>query len=163
VNTREFFTQLCLSEYPKFVGVLQATPADRLDYRPHGVCRSAKELIEHLIAHEGDLVELVETGSINHRMQVPFGTMDEAMAYYHRQHAALELALAGLDDARWERVGKFIVGGNTIMEAPCHQLAFMMLLDAIHHRGQLSTYIRPMGGKVPAIYGPSADTIAAGV
>lgn len=30
-------------------------------------------------------------------------------------------------------------------------------LDAIHHRGQLSVYLRPMGGKVPAIYGPSAD------
>jgi uncharacterized damage-inducible protein DinB len=28
----------------------------------------------------------------------------------------------------------------------------------VHHRGQLSTYLRPMGGKVPAIYGPSADT-----
>ncbi|HZL66321.1 MAG TPA: DinB family protein, partial [Candidatus Limnocylindrales bacterium] len=31
------------------------------------------------------------------------------------------------------------------------------LFDAIHHRGQLTVYIRPMGGKVPAIYGPSAD------
>ena len=31
------------------------------------------------------------------------------------------------------------------------------LLDAIHHRGQLSVYIRPMGGKVPSIYGPSGD------
>jgi uncharacterized damage-inducible protein DinB len=38
----------------------------------------------------------------------------------------------------------------------------MLLLDAIHHRGQLSTLIRPMGGKVPAIYGPSADTQMAG-
>jgi uncharacterized damage-inducible protein DinB len=38
-----------------------------------------------------------------------------------------------------------------------------MLLDGIHHRGQLSTYLRPMGGKVPAIYGPSADTMMTGV
>jgi uncharacterized damage-inducible protein DinB len=30
--------------------------------------------------------------------------------------------------------------------------------DAIHHRGQLSTYLRPMGGTVPSIYGPSADS-----
>ncbi len=37
------------------------------------------------------------------------------------------------------------------------QLAWMMLLDSIHHRRQLSTYLRPMGSKVPAIYGPSAD------
>ena len=162
MNTREFFSQLCSSEYPKSLGVLQAMPADRLDYRPHGVCRSAKELVEHLIGHEGDLVELVQTGSIHHRNRVPFGTMDEAMTYYRREHEALESALPRLDDTRWEQVGKFMVGDHTLMEAPCHQLAFMMLLDAIHHRGQLSTYIRPMGGKVPAIYGPSADTMAAG-
>ena len=43
------------------------------------------------------------------------------------------------------------------MEGPCQQLAWMMFLDAVHHRGQLSTYLRPMGSKVPAIYGPSAD------
>ena len=32
-----------------------------------------------------------------------------------------------------------------------------MFFDAIHHRGQLTTYLRPMGGKVPSIYGPSGD------
>jgi len=34
---------------------------------------------------------------------------------------------------------------------------WIALFDAVHHRGQLSTYIRPMGGKVPSIYGPSGD------
>ena len=36
-------------------------------------------------------------------------------------------------------------------------LMWIALFDAVHHRGQLSTYIRPMGGKVPSIYGPSGD------
>lgn len=36
-------------------------------------------------------------------------------------------------------------------------LLWLALFDAVHHRGQLSTYIRPMGGKVPSVYGPSAD------
>jgi uncharacterized damage-inducible protein DinB len=31
------------------------------------------------------------------------------------------------------------------------------LFDMVHHRGQLSSYLRPMGAKVPSIYGPSAD------
>ena len=35
--------------------------------------------------------------------------------------------------------------------------AWGFLLDAVHHRGQLTTYLRPMGSKVPSIYGPSAD------
>jgi uncharacterized damage-inducible protein DinB len=49
------------------------------------------------------------------------------------------------------------------MEARRRDLGWMLLLDAIHHRGQLSTYLRPMGGTVPSIYGPSADTVMAGV
>jgi len=36
-------------------------------------------------------------------------------------------------------------------------LLWIALFDFIHHRGQLTTYIRPMGGKVPSIYGPSGD------
>jgi uncharacterized damage-inducible protein DinB len=46
-----------------------------------------------------------------------------------------------------------------ILLAPRRDLAWMLLLDAVHHRGQLSTYLRPMGGTVPSIYGPSADTM----
>jgi uncharacterized damage-inducible protein DinB len=55
-----------------------------------------------------------------------------------------------------------MVGDRAIMNAPRQAIAWMLLLDAIHHRGQLSTLIRPMGGKVPGIYGPSADTAMGG-
>ena len=163
MSTRQFFAELCETEYPRTLAVLQSTPGDKLDYRPHGVCRSAQQLIGHLIGHEADLVELVQTGSINHRNQIPFATIEEAIAYYRAAHEELQSALGSFDDAKWQQVGKFNVGSQTIMEAPCHRLAFMMVFDAIHHRGQLSTYIRPMGGKVPAIYGPSADTMPASV
>ena len=46
---------------------------------------------------------------------------------------------------------------SVAMEQPVGDLLWLFLLDGIHHRGQLSTYIRPMGGKVPSIYGPSGD------
>ena len=65
--------------------------------------------------------------------------------------------LTTMDEGQWLEVGQFYAGDHLIMEAPCQQLAWMMLLDAVHHRGQLSTYLRPMGSKVPSIYGPSAD------
>jgi uncharacterized damage-inducible protein DinB len=45
-----------------------------------------------------------------------------------------------------------------MMQAPGINFLAMALKHSVHHRGQLSTYIRPMGGKVPGIYGPSADT-----
>jgi hypothetical protein len=161
MSNREFFVQLCTSEFPRFLGVLQATPGDRLDYRPHPRSRSGHELVAHLIAHELDLCELAETGVINHRLDVPFATVDEAVQIYREAHGSLKPRLAALDDAAWESMGQFVVNGTVVMEAPRRELAWMMLLDAVHHRGQLSTYLRPMGGTVPSIYGPSADTMMA--
>jgi uncharacterized damage-inducible protein DinB len=44
-----------------------------------------------------------------------------------------------------------------VSEQPVSEFLWMIFFDAIHHRGQLTTYLRPMGSKVPAIYGPSGD------
>jgi uncharacterized damage-inducible protein DinB len=94
-------------------------------------------------------------------MQVPFKTVDEAVSIYRDTRAAVERKLSSVDDQAWDSMGRFVVNGNVIMEAPRRDLAWMLILDAVHHRGQLSTYLRPMGGTVPAIYGPSADTMPA--
>ena len=161
MTNREFFVQMASAEFPRFTGVLQATPPANLEYRPHPRSRSAMELIGHLLGHEQDLVELAETGSINHRMHVPFTDMDDAVRIYREAHESAQAALARVDDSGWDAVGRFMVQGNVVMEAPRRDLAWMLLMDAVHHRGQLSTYLRPMGGKVPSIYGPSADTMMA--
>jgi uncharacterized damage-inducible protein DinB len=162
MNNRDFFVHLCSTEFARTVGVLQAAPADQLEYRPHPRSRSAQELIGHLIGHEQDLLELAETGVINHRMQVPFGTVEEAVALMSAAHEAVKPKLGAIGEPDWEAVGQFRVQGNVLFEAPRRDLAWMLLLDAVHHRGQLSTYLRPMGGKVPSIYGPSADTVRPG-
>lgn len=49
------------------------------------------------------------------------------------------------------------MGGDAVWETTMDEFVWGFLFDAVHHRGQLSTYLRPMGGKVPSIYGPSAD------
>ena len=51
----------------------------------------------------------------------------------------------------------FMMGGQEVMKATGYDNAWGFLLDMIHHRGQLTTYLRPMGSTVPQIYGPSAD------
>jgi uncharacterized damage-inducible protein DinB len=48
-------------------------------------------------------------------------------------------------------------GGNVVAEAPRHEMIQDSLLHLAHHRGQMTVYLRLMGAKVPAIYGPSAD------
>ena len=55
------------------------------------------------------------------------------------------------------RDAKMMAGENAIWKTTKRGMAWGLFLDLVHHRGQLSTYIRPMGGKVPSIYGPSAD------
>jgi uncharacterized damage-inducible protein DinB len=62
-----------------------------------------------------------------------------------------------LDEAGWNAKADFYYGGKKVNESPIGEFLWMCLFDAIHHRGQLTTYLRPMGSKVPAIYGPSAD------
>ena len=62
-----------------------------------------------------------------------------------------------MDDAAWAETGRFLLNGQVRMEQTISGFLWLFFFDAIHHRGQLSTYIRPMGGKVPSIYGPSGD------
>jgi uncharacterized damage-inducible protein DinB len=79
------------------------------------------------------------------------------VAAYEKNLKDLETRVAKLDNAAWEKPAKFMMGGNPVWQAPLGDMLFGFLFDAIHHRGQLSTYLRPMGAKVPSIYGPSAD------
>jgi len=58
----------------------------------------------------------------------------------------------------WQSDSKMFMGDKMTWKSSKGKMAWGFLLDLIHHRGQLSTYIRPMGGKVPSIYGPSADS-----
>ncbi len=162
MTNREFFLQRRSMESVLFEKVFNAVPGDQLDWRPEPKARTARELIGHLIGHEQDLGELLESGEIHHRNQVPFNDVADAVALYRQACQAAEAKLQALNDDTWDGgPGKFWVEDSVIMEAPRRDLGWLLLCDSIHHRGQLSTYLRPMGGKVPAIYGPSADDTGA--
>jgi uncharacterized damage-inducible protein DinB len=158
MSNREFFAALLAGEKERTARVLAAVPEGDLDWRPAPKSRTARELVSHLIAHDQDLEELVATGTCNHRLAVPFGSMADAVALYQRANDDAVAAAQRVSDADWSSPGRFLVNGQTIYELPRQQLAWILFLDAVHHRGQLSTYLRPMGGTVPGIYGPSADT-----
>ena len=68
--------------------------------------------------------------------------------------------LESYTEQKWhEENVELLVGGEPFATMPRFQMMWFFLNDIIHHRGQLSSYIRPMGGKNPAVYGYSADTI----
>ncbi len=67
--------------------------------------------------------------------------------------------LMNYDESKWLNENVDLQeGGKTVLSLPRFRMMWMFLFDIIHHRGQLSSYIRAMGGKNPAIYGASADS-----
>lgn len=145
------------AELPAFVKVLTAVPQEHLDYRPDPKSRTAPELAWLLAAEEAALVMLLDTGKIDWRDTPPPARVAESVAAYERNAATVDARLAKLDEAAWQKKASFLMDGNAVWEDTTQNMVWGFLFDAIHHRGQLSTYLRAMGGKVPAIYGPSAD------
>src|SRR5207247_11037594 len=85
-------------------------------------------------------------------------TLEAMIDAYQEQHHALAERLNHLDDATWNRPAWLIRGEQEIiLRDSIGGLLWIALFDAVHHRGQLSTYIRQIGGRVPSIYGPSRD------
>ena len=66
-------------------------------------------------------------------------------------------AVREMPESRLDETVTFFTGPGTTGPMRVHDVLWFMLLDSVHHRGQLSVYVRMAGGKVPSIYGPSAD------
>jgi len=167
-NIREFFIRRWEQEYPGFVGVLRALPPDQLNYRPHPRSRSAGELAAFLVSIEQSCIDLCTSQQSSYNTSIRWhpsegsSTFDEMIRAYEHHHNTLAVKLHALDDNLWNHAAWVIRGEQEILlKDTVGGLLWLALFDAVHHRGQLSTYIRPMGGKVPSIYGPSADTPAA--
>jgi len=158
MTNREFFIKRWRQEYPTFVKVFRAVPADRLDYRPDPVTRSAAELLWLQVQEKQCWFALLETGKIDWKETPPSLSLHDMIRTYEKAHAELAPALERVDERMSnEKLTQFVMDGQVFFELPLGEMFWLGLFDAIHHRGQLSVYIRPMGGRVPSIYGPSAD------
>jgi uncharacterized damage-inducible protein DinB len=156
MTNREFHLQCRKNETLAFHRVLNALPADKFDYTPHEKSQSAARIIWTLIGEAQACVQLIDTGQLTFGAppELPPAKMIEA---FDQAWDALLKRIETTDDATWEKTGRFMMNGEVRMEQPISAFLWLFFFDAIHHRGQLSTYIRPMGGRVPTIYGPSGD------
>ncbi|HTO86893.1 MAG TPA: DinB family protein [Thermoanaerobaculia bacterium] len=157
MNTREYYVQCFQAERPKFLRVIRAVPPDQIAYRPHPRSSSAGDLVWLLASELADACEIADHLKVNFVERPAPKILEESAAAYERNADELEKRLARLNDARWEQKAQFLMDGKVAWEASLGDMLFGFLFDAIHHRGQLSSYLRPMGAKVPSIYGPSAD------
>src|SRR5689334_21569019 len=167
LTNREFFIRRWEQEYPAFIDVFKALPPERLDYQPNPASRSAGDLVALHVSIAKGCSELCENGraSFNSGLRSHpssgWTSLQQMIAAYEEYHRKLQQNLSTIDDHTWNRPAWLTRGEQEIMlRDSIGGLLWLALFDAVHHRGQLSTYIRPMGGKVPSIYGPSGDAPA---
>ena len=135
--------------------IIEAVPADKTDYRPDPVSKTANELLRHIAAADNRFVEMVINGVFDTSGVIPESvkTPAEIAAWYEERYAKNFEALSKLSG---EQLAK-IVDFRGMIQKPAVTFAIFGLHHTIHHRGQLSSYLRCMGAKVPSIYGESYD------
>lgn len=141
-----------------FSAVMHALPSAKLDYKPHERSNSAGTIAWMVTEELRSMCETIEKGTVEWAPRPQPKTTDEIAGEFDARGAELTRRLASADDALWESKAAFLAGGKEVFSATRGVMVWWVLFDLIHHRGQLTAYIRPMGGKVPAVYGPSADT-----
>ncbi|HZV12601.1 MAG TPA: DinB family protein [Candidatus Kapabacteria bacterium] len=157
MTSKEIFTKRIAQDGPAFASVVKALPADKLDYRPHPNSRSARDLSVSVGLRVARMAKLLEAGKLEMPNMNNLPSLDEIIKEAEPATGKLLEQLKNIDEKTWdEKLVPFPPLGEGMM-MPLGEVMWMIYFDGVHHRGQLSTYIRPMGGKVPSIYGPSGD------
>jgi uncharacterized damage-inducible protein DinB len=140
--------------------ILEAVPADKLGYQPDSCAKTANELLRHIASAEFFFTDAVINGVFSPgKIKIPetAATPAEVAAWYEETFAK---QFADISKLSGEQLAK-IVDFRGMIQMPAVMFLQFGLNHTIHHRGQLSTYLRPMGGKIPAIYGESYDSAQA--
>ena len=164
MTSKEFFVHTVKDELPRFRRFFEAVPSDNLDYRPHERQKSTGEM-NALFTNEIPMIaEVLKTGTLGDSFgSARTSTPAETRGAVERGLEEVAALAEAMPEAEWDSTAQLKMGDKVMWETSRGAMAWSFLLDLIHHRGQLSTYIRPMGGKVPAIYGPSGDSTDTGM
>ena len=145
-------------EFPVTLKVMRAYPSGQDDFKPHERSYSASRLVHSFAQENGVVVKAVRDEL---KMPPDFppapATYAEAVANYERGARELIAAVEKMPESRLSEKVNFFTGPGQMGMVPVSEILWLMLMDSIHHRGQLSVYVRLAGGRVPSIYGPTAD------
>ena len=138
--------------------VIQAVPDGHLDYRPDSKSKTSLGLVRHITLEDEWLLNCIANGEFTPPPDDSdaCGIMSPAHAVA-RYKGKVPVALDRVRAMSGEKLAN-VIDLFGMIKAPGVNFLAMAIKHSVHHRGQLSTYLRPMGGRVPGIYGPSADT-----
>ena len=157
---REHLLSTVEREHEKTMRVLRAYPKEQWELRPHAMCKTARELAWAFVMEKKAMQTVMTTGfDFSKPLSWPAApeTGDAVLAALEQAHAETGATLRGLPEEELGKGTPFMAGPGKIGEVPVFDILWTMTFDQIHHRGQFSIYLRLAGGKVPSIYGPSAD------
>lgn len=157
MTEKEQYLTAVAREFPTTIKVLKAYPAAKADLKPHAKCRSARDLAWNFVMEE-KACDMALDGAIEFaKLPSPPATLPEVISGYEKSHAAFVERVKRTPDADLNKTVKFSTGPKKVEDLRTMDVFWMMLMDAVHHRGQFSIYLRMADGKVPSIYGPTAD------
>ena len=159
MTEKDQFLTVFEKEFPTTLKVLKAYPATQPDFKPHEKSRSAKELAWVFVIEQRGMDKLGLKGEFDPSIfrVPPPDTMNDVIATYEREHKDLAVTIRKTPDAELNNTVQFLTGPGKMGEVRRLDFLWFVLMDSVHHRGQFSVYLRMAGGKVPSIYGPTAD------
>lgn len=151
MDEQALFTEFWINEAKTTRNVLARIP-EGSDYRPDPKSRTAQEIAWQIVCEEKMIIDALERGTAEWAPPPPPATIKELVEAYETQSADIARRWKALPAARWNGSLEFFG-----QQRPASPMAWSFLFDIVHHRGQITTYLRPMGSTVPQIYGPSGD------
>lgn len=155
--TLDDFRRFYAREHATTRKVLHAFPAPASDLRPHARSNTAHALAWTFVVEEQLMLKALRNETIlGGGMPKAPDSWQAVLEAFDATHAEMNAALAAAQEADL-KPATFFVAPKTTGDFPPIEFLWFLLSDQIHHRGQLSVYVRLAGGLVPSIYGPSAD------
>lgn len=140
---------------------LERIPPSSLDWRPHERSWTMGDLATHIanlpiwtgMTLGADELDMAEAGALT-----AYESVEEILEAFDRNRADAEAAIRGLAEERWMDPWTLKDGGKVVFTIPrVATMRSFVMNHSIHHRGQLTVYLRLCGAPVPQIYGPTAD------
>ena len=158
---KDMFLQSFEREVATTLKVLKAFPAGKSDFKPHERSRAAKDLAWTFVQEQGiagrAIAGKLDFSGGGSPPAAPSGGLTEAIAAFEKASRDTINTVSNASESDLARPVQFPVGPGKLGDFRAQDVLWMTLMDQVHHRGQLSVYLRMAGGKVPSIYGPTAD------
>jgi uncharacterized damage-inducible protein DinB len=151
-------------EVPRSRRALEQVPADKRDWKPHDKSMPFGYLADMVATIPSWLAMIVKQDELDiapkegQQFRPPQSkTSQEFVAALESAADQARTALRSVDDDFLQTRWRLLVAGNVVANMPRHEMLRETINHWAHHRGQMTVYLRLMGARVPAIYGPSAD------